>query len=74
MLPAANHPVWTQIATGKRPIHSEKLAINLFAKNNAMSLQKDPSQNNIQQLTARTYEFFKQYEKIFAVEFEKILS
>jgi hypothetical protein len=73
MLPAANHPVWTQIATGKTPIHSEKLAINLFAKNNAMSLERDASPANVQQLAAKAHEFFTKYEKLFASEFDKIL-
>jgi hypothetical protein len=74
MLPAANSPVWMQIATGKRPVRTEKLAINLFAKNNAMSFAKDSSPANVQQLAARTYEFFLKYEKIFASEFDKILA
>jgi len=74
MLPAANHPVWTQIATGRRPVQSEKLAINLFIKNNKMSLERDASPANVQQLAARTYAFFIQYEKMFAAEFEKILA
>jgi hypothetical protein len=74
MLPAANHPIWTQIVTGKKPVTSGKLAINLFVKNNEISLARDPSQANIQQLAARAYEFFKQYEKVFASEFEKILA
>ncbi len=74
MLPAANHPVWTQIATGKRPVQSEKLAINLFVKNNKMSLERDTSPANVQLLAARTHAFFTQYEKMFAAEFEKILA
>jgi hypothetical protein len=74
MLPAANHPVWTQIATGRRPVQSEKLAINLFIKNNKMSLERDASPANVQQWAARTYAFFIQYEKMFAAEFEKILA
>jgi hypothetical protein len=74
MLPAANHPVWTQIATGRRPVQSEKLAINLFIKNNKMSLERDASPANVQQLAARTHAFFIQYEKMFAAEFEKILA
>ncbi len=74
MLPAANHSVWTQIATGKRSMQSEKLAINLFAKTNAMSFARDSSPANVQQLAAKTYAFFQQYEKLFASEFAKILA
>ncbi len=74
MLPAADHSVWIQIATGKRPIHSEKLAINLFAKNNAINFAKDPSPANVKQLAANAYEFFIKYEKLFASEFDKILA
>jgi hypothetical protein len=74
MLPAVNHPVWTHIVTGKRPVESGKLAINLFVKNNKMSLEKDRSPANVQQLAARTHAFFTQYEKMFAAELEKILA
>ena len=74
MLPAANHHVWTQIATGKRPVQSDRLAINLFVKNNKMSFEKDSSPANVQQLAARSYEFFIKYEKLFAADFEKILA
>jgi hypothetical protein len=74
MLPAVNHSVWAQIATGKRPVQSEKLALNLFVKNNKMSFERDPSPANVQQLAAKTHAFFIQYEKIFAAEFEKILA
>ncbi len=74
MLPTAKHPIWTQIATGKRPVQSQKLAINLFVKSNKMSLERDASPANVQQLAARTHAFFTQYEKTFAAEFEKILA
>ena len=74
MLPAANHPIWTQIATGKKPVQSGKLAINLFVQNNKFSLDRDSSPANVQQLAAKTHEFFVQYEKIFSSEFDKILA
>ena len=73
MIPAADHSIWTQIVTGKRPVHSEKLAINLLIQNNKIDLAKDPSPANVAQLTIRTHKFFSQYEKIFATEFAKIL-
>ena len=74
MLPAANHPIWTQIATGKKPVQSGKLAINLFVQNNKFSLDRDSSPANVQQLAAKTHAFFVQYEKIFSSEFDKILA
>lgn len=74
MLPAATHRVWNEIATGKRPIRSENLAINLLVKKNRMSLEKDSSQANIRQLADNTHQFFVHYEKLFASEFDKILA
>jgi len=74
MLPAANHPVWTQIATGKKPVQSGKLAINLFVQNNKFSFDRDPSPANVEQLATKTHAFFIQYEKLFASEFERILA
>jgi hypothetical protein len=74
MLPAANHPIWTKIVTGKRPVQSEKLAINLFVKNNKLSFEKDASPAHVQQLAASTHAFFTQYEKIFAAEIVKIFA
>jgi hypothetical protein len=74
MLPAATHSVWAQIATGKKPIRSDNLAINLLVKSNHMSFEKDRSPANVQQLAAKTYKFFVQYEKFFASEFDKILA
>ena len=74
MLPALTHRVWSEIATGKRPIRSDNLAINLLVKSNHMSFEGDPSPANVQQLAAKTYKFFVQYEKFFAREFDKILA
>ena len=74
MLPAANHRVWSELATGKKPIRGDNLAINLLAKSNHMSFERDPSQANVEQLAAKTYKFFVQYEKMFASEFTKILA
>jgi len=74
MLPALTHRVWREIATGKRPIRSDNLAINLLVKGNHLSFGKDPSPANVEQLAAKTYKFFVQYEKFFASEFAKILA
>jgi hypothetical protein len=74
MLPAATHRVWSEIATGRKPISSDNLAINLLVKSNHMSFERDPSQANVQQLVTKTYNFFVQYEKCFASEFDKILA
>jgi hypothetical protein len=74
MLPAATHRVWSEIATGKKPVRSSNLALNLLIKNNHISFGKDPSQANVQLLAAKTHKFFVQYEKFFASEFDKILA
>lgn len=74
MLPTATHRVWGEIATGRKPIRSDNLAINLLVKSNHMSFERDPSQANVQQLATKTYKFFVQYEKLFASEFDKILA
>ena len=74
MLPAVTHRVWGEIATGKRPIRSDNLAVNLLVKSNHMSFERDPSQANVEQLAVKTYKFFVQYEKFFGKEFDKILA
>jgi hypothetical protein len=73
MLPAASHPVWVQIATGKKPVQSGNLAINLLAKSNKNSFERDPSSENVKLLAAKTHEFFIKYELVFASEFAQIL-
>jgi hypothetical protein len=74
MLPAANNPVWTQIVTGKRPVKTAKLAINLLIQGNKMSYEKDPSPKNVAELAARTFKFFTQFELAFGSELAKILA
>jgi hypothetical protein len=74
MLPAANSIVWTQIVTGKRPVKTGKLAINLLVQGNKTSYEKDPSPKNVAELSARTYKFFTQFELAFGSEFAKILA
>ncbi len=74
MLPAPNHPVWSQIVTGKRPVTSAKLAINLLIQNCRIEFQRDSSPNNIVQLAARIHRFFQQNEKVFPDEIKRILA
>ncbi|HUA97548.1 MAG TPA: hypothetical protein VMA34_04425 [Terracidiphilus sp.] len=73
MLPDSAHPVWIQIATGKKAVSSGKLAINLLIQNNRIEMEKDASPAHVKEIAGRTYQFFKQYETIFASEFQKIL-
>jgi hypothetical protein len=73
MIPAENHPVWTQIATGKKSMQCGKLAINLLAQSNKLSYERDPSPANVKKLADHTRAFFVQYEKAFTSEFAKIL-
>ena len=74
MLPGANDPVWSQIATGKRPFGSTSLAMNLLETNNRMSFAKDASPANVSRLAHVTYVFFVKYEKLFAAAFARILA
>jgi hypothetical protein len=74
MIPAVDHPIWTQIVTGKKPVQTGKLAINLLAQGNKINYEKDSSPANVKLLAKRTHDFFIQYEKVFATEFAKILS
>ncbi len=73
-IPAADNPIWTQIATGEKNIRSAKLAINLLIQSNKISLEKDASEDNVKQLAAKTYAFFLQYENVYDYEFAKIFT
>jgi hypothetical protein len=73
MIPASNHAVWTQIATGAKTINSGKLAINLLVQANKLSYESDRSPANVKQLAAKTYSFFVQFEKLFSNELAKII-
>jgi len=74
LIPAIDHPIWTKLVTGKKPVQSGKLAINLLIQNNKLDYEKDSSPAHVKELTTRTHNFFCQYEKIFAAEFAKILA
>lgn len=74
MLPAPNHPVWSQIATGKKPVTSAKLAINLLIQNCKIEFQRDSSPANAAQLATRVHRFFQQNEKVFPDEIKRILA
>jgi len=73
MIPAVDHPIWSQIAAGKKPVQSAKLAINLLIQGNSIAYAKDPSPASVKQIAIRTHSFFCQYEKVFTAEFAKIL-
>ncbi len=73
MIPPASSPVWKRFATGDKPMHSPKLAINLLAKNVEISYVNDPSPENVQHLALRIYKFFVQYELPFADELTRLM-
>lgn len=73
MLPAANHPVWAQILTGKKPVTSGKLAINLLIQNCKLDFQRNTAPENAAMLAHRIHDFFVKNEKVFTDEFQKIL-
>jgi hypothetical protein len=74
MVPPLQNYIWTDIVTGKRPVTSSKLAINLMVKNVQMSYEHDHSPANVQALTLRVHDFFTKNERIFDEEFKRILS
>jgi len=65
MVPPQQNYIWTDIVTGKRPVTSSKLAINLMVKNVQMSFERAHSPANVQALTLRVHEFFTQNEPDF---------
>lgn len=73
MVPPLQDHIWTDIVTGKRPVASSKLSINLMVMNVRMSSDRDHSPANIQALSLRVHEFFTNNERIFDEEFKRIL-
>ncbi len=73
MLPAVDHPAWSQFVTGKKPVQSSKATLNLLVQRNKMRYEKDPSPANVKELVRMTHNFFIQYESLFAVEIAQIL-
>ena len=59
MIPAVDHPIWSQIAAGKKPVQSAKLAINLLIQGNSIAYAKDPSPASVKQIAIRTWKFTK---------------
>jgi hypothetical protein len=73
MLPDASHPVWEQIATGKRQLESRKPTVNLLIHSNKMIYERDQSPASVRQLVEKTHNFFSQYEALFPAEIAQIL-
>ncbi|MGA3129952.1 MAG: hypothetical protein ABSD59_04080 [Terracidiphilus sp.] len=73
MLPDASHPVWEQIATGKKPLESRRPTVNLLIHSNKMSYEKDQSLPNVRHLAEKTHSFFSHYEALFPPEVAQIL-
>jgi hypothetical protein len=73
MLPDASHPVWEQIATGKRPLESRKPTVNLLIHSSKMSYEQDQSPANVRQIVEKTHSFFSQYQALFPAEIAQIL-
>lgn len=74
MVPPLHSYAWTDIVTGKRPVTSSKLAINLMVKSVQMKYEHNRSAENVRSLVQRVHEFFTANERIFAEEFKRILS
>ena len=58
MVPPLQSSIWTDIVTGKRPVTSSKLAINLMTKNVQMHYAFDTSPESVRSLVQRVHEFF----------------
>ena len=74
MLPDVDHPIWILFVTGKKPVQSDKVTINMMIQGNKMSYERDPSPANVQLLVAKTHSFLRKFEAIFYNEIAKILS
>jgi hypothetical protein len=73
MLPDASHPVWEQIATGKRPLESRKPTVNLLIHSNKVRYEQDQSLANVRLIAEKTHHFFRQYEALFPAEVAQIV-
>jgi hypothetical protein len=73
MVPDASHPVWEQIATGRKPLESRRPTVNLLIHANKMSYERDQSRQNVRLLAQKTHSFFNQYEALFPAEIAQIL-
>jgi len=73
MLPDASHPVWEQVALGKKPLQSQRPTVNLLIHSNKMSYERDQSAANARLLAEKTHSFFSHYEALFPLEIAQIL-
>jgi hypothetical protein len=74
MIPPLNSPIWGELVTGRRPMTSTKLAVNLLSTSVSLEYKRDPTPAKIAQLAQRVREFFVKYEVAFAADFQKMLS
>jgi hypothetical protein len=72
MLPAADHPGWTQLITGKKQVQSSKATFNMLVHSNQMSYERDPSPANVNDLIAKSHAFLSKYESLFTSEIARI--
>jgi len=72
MLPAVDHPGWTQLITGKKQVQSSKATFNMLIHSNQMNYEKDPSPGNVKDLIAKSHSFLTKYESLFTSEIAKI--
>ena len=72
MLPAVDHPGWTQLITGKKQVPSSKATFNMLIHSNQMNYERDPSPDNVRDLVAKCHSFLTKYESLFASEIERI--
>lgn len=73
MIPPIESAIWSKLVKGDKPVSTTKLAINLMIQNTKLKYKDDPSPENVVRLTRHMHQFFKQYETVFATEFQKIL-
>jgi hypothetical protein len=72
MLPAVNHPVWTEIVIGKKAMQTGKATVNLLIQSSRISYGRNPSPENLSQVVAKLHSFFTRYESTFTTEIAQI--
>lgn len=72
MLPALDHPGWTELITGRKQVQSSKATFNMLVHSNQMSYERDPSPANVNDLIAKSHAFLSKYESLFTSEIARI--
>lgn len=72
MIPPPGHPVWVQLARGRKQVMSRHLAVNLLLDELRQRYRINRTDENAEKLAARAYEFFAKYENLYADEIRQL--